>query len=118
MVCEEKIEELQNENERLKKDISEIEIMHRAEIDVLNKKIKELVESDLVKFEYVDSVKEAFADIISDLSPIEIAEKLISSTHFVESRLFDNHHERILSYCELREISKYLEVYCDFNETE
>lgn len=118
MVCEEKIKELQIENEHLKKEISELEILHKTEKDELQKRIKEMEESDLVKFEYVDSVKEVFADIISDLSPIEIAEKLISSTHFVESSLFGNHHERILSYCELREISKYLEVCCDFNETE
>ena len=114
----EELNAIKIENEQLKKDISEMEILHKAEVEELQKRIKEMEESKQNQSTCGDFVKDDFADIIRELSPIEIAEKLIYSTKFVESILFGNHHERILSYCELREISKYLEVYCDFNEAE
>ena len=42
MICVEELKALMIENETLKKDISEIEILHKVEIDRLKAKIREL----------------------------------------------------------------------------
>ena len=113
----EELNAIKIENEQLKKDISEMEILHKAEVEELQKRIKELEESKQNQSTCGDSVKNAFAYVISELTPIEIAEKLINSTKTVEYGLA-TFESNILGCQELREISGYLEVYCDFNEAE
>lgn len=113
----EELNAIKIENEQLKKGISEMEILHKAEVEELQKRIKELGESKQNQSTCGDSVKDAFAYVISELTPIEIAEKLINSTKTVEYgfKIFESN---ILGFQELREISRYLEAYCDFNEAE
>ena len=113
----EELNAIKIENEQLKKDISEMEILHKAEVEELQKRIKELEESKQNQSTCGDSVKNAFAYVISELTPIEIAEKLINSTKTLEYG-FKTFESNILGCQELREISRYLEVYCDFNEEE
>lgn len=112
----EELNAIEIENEQLKKDISEMEILHKAEVEELQKRIKELEERKQNQSTCGDSVKDAFAYVISELTPIEIAEKLINSTKTVEYGF--KIETNILGCQELREISRYLEIYCDFNETE
>ena len=115
----EELNAIKIENEQLKNDISEMEILHKAEVEELQKKIQELKERKQNQSTCGDSVKNAFAYVISELTPIEIAEKLINSTKTVEYGFkIGTFESNILGCQELREISRYLEVYCDFNETE
>lgn len=108
-------EELQIENERLKKDISELEIMHKIEIDVLKKEIAEL--------KSVESIEKTFGDFVSGKTPMEIALSLINASVKVPETTIlgikiSEFDSLILKPAELREIASYLEVYCNFRDEE
>lgn len=108
-------EELQIENERLKKDISELEIMHRAESEMLKKEIAEL--------KSVESIEETFGDFVSEKTPMEIALSLINASVKVPETTIlgikiSEYNSLILKPAELREIASYLEVYCNFRDEE
>ena len=84
-------EELQIENERLKKDISELEIMHRAEVECLNTKIRELEKE---KIRWYSS------------TPIEIAQKLVDASE----------RYGVFGVDGLTEIIAHLGIYCGFKK--
>ncbi len=115
MVHEEKIEGLQIENERLKKDISELEIMHRAEIEALK---KENAES-----KSVESIEKTFGDFVFGKTPMEVALKLINAKVWIPGHTtfgikYEGCYSEVFDIEQLREIAEYLTVYCMYNKEE
>lgn len=108
-------EELQIENERLKKDISEIEIMHKIEIDELKKEIAEL--------KSVESIERTFGDFVFGKTPMEVALKLINAKVWIPEHTtfgikYDGCYSEVFDIEQLREIAAYLTVYCMYNKEE
>ena len=104
-------------------DLFKIENLTKQELEEISKKIKELDALKPCNQEEYESPKNDFESLVAELSPIEVATKLVNAKIWVPEHTtfgikYEGCYSEVFDIEQLREIAAYLTLYCMYNKEE